>query len=64
MGRFLTGQTATGWGVVRPFPWQFAGIYSSMAEAVAKAEELGPDYIVRYGDNRVGSDDFIYDDVA
>lgn len=57
---FTDGKTITGWGVVRSAPWHLAGFYDGKADASAKALEMGPDYIVRWGENREGSDDFIW----
>lgn len=56
---FTEGKTLTGWGVIRSAPWDFAGLFATKGEAEAKAKELGPEYEVRHGDNREGSDDFI-----
>lgn len=63
MGRWIEGETRTGWAVVRGGgkPWHFVGMYEVEAEAKAKAAEMGPDYEVQWGDNRVGSDDFMRD---
>lgn len=49
-----------GFGVLRPAPWHLAGLFSDKAEADACAASLGEDYIVRFGSNRYGTDDFIY----
>jgi hypothetical protein len=57
---FVGGNTLTGWGVVRNAPWHFAGMFASKAEADAKAAEMGEGYEVYYGENREGSDDFIW----
>lgn len=57
---FVNGTTLKGWGVVRNAPWHFAGLYSTEQEAKQKAAELGAEYEVHYGENREGSDDFIW----
>lgn len=57
---FVDGTTLTGWGVVRNAPWHFAGIYTTEAEAKSKAADMGQGYEVHYGENREGSDDFIW----
>jgi hypothetical protein len=57
---FVEGTTLTGWGVVRNGPWHFVGIYPTKEEAEAKAAAMGPEYEVHYGENREGSDDFLW----
>jgi hypothetical protein len=57
---FVNGTTLTGWGVVRGSPWHFAGIFPTKDEADAKATEMGDGYEVHFGENREGSDDFIW----
>jgi hypothetical protein len=37
----------------------FAGLFGTKEEAEARAKQLGPEYELRYGDNREGTDDFI-----
>jgi hypothetical protein len=61
MGKFVSGETITGWGVVRSDPWHLAGVFASKDKAEAKAAELGSEYKVIWGDNRKGSDDFMWD---
>jgi hypothetical protein len=56
---FTAGKTAKGWGVYRPAPWHFAGIYPSKERAEAKAQELGPQYATSYGEHQVGTDNFV-----
>ncbi len=57
---FINGKTVACWGVVRSAPWHLAGMYDGKADADAKALEMGPEYIVRWGENREGTDDFIW----
>ena len=59
---FVEGTTISGWGVVRvaPATWHFVGIYQSKADADLKAAELGPDYVVRFGQGHDGTDDFVW----
>jgi hypothetical protein len=57
---YESGKTISGWGVVRNSPWHFAGIFETESEAKARAAELGEGYEVHYGDNREGTDDFIW----
>jgi hypothetical protein len=47
-----------GWGVVRIKPWHLAGIFNSSLDAENLAEALGPDYQVRYGDQKAGPGEF------
>ena len=57
---FVNGETLIGWGVVRNSPWHFAGLFPTEEQAKAKAREMGSEYIVAYGENRAGSDDFVF----
>lgn len=57
---FVNGTTVTGWGVLREDPWHLAGVYSTEAMAQTKAAELGEGYAVHLGENREGSDDFVW----
>ncbi|WP_426958407.1 hypothetical protein [Muricoccus radiodurans] len=54
-----------GWAVIRApgHPWHFAGFYATRDEADDKALEMGPDYRVRFGMNRQGSDAFVWSSV-
>jgi hypothetical protein len=61
---FANGVTIAGYGVVRNAPWHVAGIYGTEAEANFKAAELGLDYQVHYGENREGTDDFIWGETS
>jgi hypothetical protein len=45
---------------VRLSPWDFLGIFPTKEEAEAKARKAGAGYVVRYGENRAGSDDFVW----
>lgn len=51
----------SGWGVVRLSPWHFAGLHSTSEPAEECAAEMGRDYVVKYGDHRVGSGEFVFD---
>jgi hypothetical protein len=55
---FVEGET--GWAVLRPATWKFVALFPSKEAAEERARELGPDYVVKFGEYRVGSDDFIY----
>lgn len=57
---FVDGRTRRGWGVFSPTPWNFAGLFSSKPEAEREAARLGSNYLVRLGDNREGTDDFVW----
>lgn len=48
----------SGWGVVRLTPWHFAGLFQTAEPAESKAVEMGAGYVVKYGEQRVGSDEF------
>ena len=37
------------WGLVRPSPWHFVGLFRTAAEAHEAREEFGDGYIVRHG---------------
>jgi hypothetical protein len=50
--------TLIGWGVFRPKPWHFAGLFGSSRQAEAKARELGVGYTVRFGELLDGTDNF------
>ena len=56
---FVEGKTLSGWGVYRSTPWHLAGVYVDHSEAAAKAVELGPEYLVKFGETREGTDDFV-----
>jgi hypothetical protein len=60
MGKFVEGETVTGWGVVRSNPWHFVGIFPTKEVAEAKVAEMGDGYGVKWGDNRKGTDDFLW----
>jgi hypothetical protein len=60
---FVEGKTIRGWAVVPASDdsiWELKGIFKEKAEAEALAAELGPKYKVAFGDNREGSDDFVF----
>lgn len=59
MGKYVEGETLTGWGAFRSAPWHFVGIFPDKASAEAAAQEAGPDYEVGYGDNQAGTDNFV-----
>ena len=52
------GNTRRGWGVSRAEPYHFAGLYRTKPEADAKAAAMGPDYIVSYGAQEAGTENF------
>lgn len=60
---FENAETIFGWGVVRSRPWHLAGVFETREEAEAKAAELGEGYAVHRGENRKGSDDFIWTEI-
>jgi len=47
-----------GWGVMRLRPWHLAGIFASSIDAEALADQLGPGYLVKFGDHTPGSSEF------
>lgn len=51
-------KTISGWGVYRMAPWHFVGVFSR-EEGIAKAAQLGGEYVCALGEQRAGSDDFI-----
>lgn len=57
---YLEGKTLRGWGVVSLEPWKFAGLFSNKPDAEKEALKLGGNYVVRFGDNRDGTDDFVW----
>lgn len=57
---FVDGNTVKGWGVFRQEPWHFVGVFPTKEAAEAKARDMGPGYIVAFGENREGTDDFVY----
>ena len=57
---FTEGETEEGWGVVRLSPWDFRGIYKGRGEAEVEAARLGRGYRVLWGENRKGTDDFVF----
>jgi hypothetical protein len=57
---FKGQETIKGFGVIKGNPWHLAGVYQSKPEAVAKAAEMGEGYEVKWGENRKGTDDFVF----
>lgn len=53
-----------GWGVLRLKPWHLAGVFRSSGEAERFASSLGEGYVIKYGDHRVGSQDFSFDQAS
>ena len=39
-------------------PWHLAGVFSSSVEAEALAQNLGDQYVVKYGEHTPGSSEF------
>jgi hypothetical protein len=50
--------TLMGWGVFRTDPWHFVDLFGTRHQADAKAQEMGTDYIVRFGELKAGTDNF------
>lgn len=48
-----------GWAVLRSDPWDLAGFFQTEVEAQQLASSVSPEYQVKYGSNRFGTDDFI-----
>lgn len=50
-----------GWGVLRLAPWHLAGVFTSSIDAENLAKNLGPGYVVKFGDHTRGaSPDFSF----
>ena len=49
-----------GWGVLRLNLWHLAGVFTSSGDAEKLVRTMGAGYVVRYGDHRVGSQDFSF----
>lgn len=49
-----------GWGVIRLKPWHLAGVFVSSGDAEALAQTLGAEYVVKFGEHRVGSPVFTF----
>jgi hypothetical protein len=49
-----------GWGVVRLEPWHLAGVFASSIDAEKLAQQLGPAYLVKFGDHEIGSSEFSF----
>jgi hypothetical protein len=57
----IPGETLKqGWGVLRLKPWHLAGVFTSSVDAEKLAQSLGPGYIVKYGEQAVGSSNFSF----
>jgi hypothetical protein len=56
---FAIGKSLRGWGALRPSPYHFGGLYRTKAEAEDKALEFGPEYVVSYGAQEEGTDNFV-----
>lgn len=50
----------SGWGVLRLKPWHLAGVFRSSAEAEKFEGALGEGYVIKYGDHRVGTQEFSF----
>jgi hypothetical protein len=46
----MADKKVSGWGVIRIEPWHLAGVFPTQAEVVERMDQLGSDYIVRFGD--------------
>ena len=57
-------KTLSGWGVARLEPWHFVGLFPSQVEAEAKAAELGPGYVAKFGENEEGTDNFVWSTIT
>jgi hypothetical protein len=52
------GKALRGWGVIRPSPYHFAGLYRTKADAEVKALAMGSEYLVSYGAQEIGTENF------
>jgi serine protease Do len=52
-----------GWAVVRPDPWHLADFFKTESEAQQLKNSIDADYQVKYGVNKFGTDDFIYEPI-
>ena len=50
----------SGFGVLRENPWHLANVFRTEIEALLFADSAGEGYQVRFGSNRIGSDEFIW----
>jgi len=59
---FANGKTLRGWAVISAdgLPWQFKGIFESKEEAESLANSLGSDFVVKFGENQEGTDNFLH----
>lgn len=53
-----------GWGVLRLRPWHLAGVFASSVDAESLARNLGPDYVIKYGEHAPGSAEFSFTEAA
>lgn len=51
-------QEVAGWGVFRPKPWDFIGLFPAREQAERALERDGFDYGIAYGTGRIGSQRF------
>lgn len=51
-------EAVEGWGVFRPEPWDFAGIWPTRDAAEQEQERAGQDYEVAFGTAVLGSNGF------
>lgn len=56
---FAGHKSRFGWAALCREPWHLAGVYGTRRQADAKTRELGEAYKVVYGEQRIGSDEFI-----
>jgi hypothetical protein len=53
------GKALRGWGVIRPSPYHFLGLYRTKTEAEVRALAMGdPEYLVSYGAQEIGTENF------
>jgi hypothetical protein len=55
-------EKVTGWGVVRLALWHLFGIFATSFEARIRCLEAEQDYEVRFGEENVDQNDFLYID--
>jgi hypothetical protein len=56
---FSGDKSRFGWAALCSEPWHLAAVYGTRKQADAKSRELGEAYKVVYGEQRIGSDEFI-----
>jgi hypothetical protein len=52
------GKALRGWGVIRPSPYRFLGLYRTKVEAEERALAMGHEYLVSYGVQEIGTEIF------